>query len=213
VNTPNKCIKVSVITPSPTFRIGLGKLLGSEPDIKIVTEAGSLEFVNAIRADTDVLILAFWDLPFTHLYRFDQDLQIPCAILVLTNLAFFKESFSLPSTRTIGLIPIDSSSEQIIAAVRALNAGLWVGLPSNPAVDNRWIAKNGDDNLLEPLTDRELEVLQLLSQGLPNKQIALKLGISENTVKFHLSSIFSKMGVSSRTEAVRVGARLGWISL
>jgi len=64
-----------------------------------------------------------------------------------------------------------------------------------------------------PLTDRESEVLGLLSRGLANKQIAVMLGISEHTVKFHVSSIYTKLNVTNRTEAVREGLRGGWIVL
>ncbi len=62
---------------------------------------------------------------------------------------------------------------------------------------------------MEQLTARELQVLQLLARGLANKQIALQLGISEHTVKFHVSSIYARLGVSSRTEAVRLGVTAG----
>jgi DNA-binding NarL/FixJ family response regulator len=64
-----------------------------------------------------------------------------------------------------------------------------------------------------PLTERELEVLGLLARGLANKQIALELAISEHTVKFHVSSIYTKLNVTNRTEAVRAGLRGGWIAL
>ncbi len=66
---------------------------------------------------------------------------------------------------------------------------------------------------IEALTVREREVLELLSEGLPNKTIASRLGVSEHTVKFHLSSIFGKLGVSTRTEAVRRAVRAGLINL
>lgn len=71
----------------------------------------------------------------------------------------------------------------------------------------------GEDSLPEPLTSREKEVLQHMAEGLANKQIALLLTISEHTVKFHLSSLYAKLGVSSRTEAVKRGIELGLISL
>jgi DNA-binding NarL/FixJ family response regulator len=70
-----------------------------------------------------------------------------------------------------------------------------------------------EDQLIEPLTERELEVLQQLAQGLANKQIALSLGISEHTVKFHISGIYSKLGATNRTEAVRLGVRRGLVVL
>ena len=65
----------------------------------------------------------------------------------------------------------------------------------------------------EPLTAREREVLQLLAQGIPNKQIAQRLGISEHTVKFHVSAIMTKLGAASRTEAVTTAARRGLLLL
>ncbi len=66
---------------------------------------------------------------------------------------------------------------------------------------------------IEPLTKREQEVLELVSQGLPNKAIASRLRLSDHTVKFHLSSIFGKLGASTRTEAVRRAVRAGLINL
>jgi len=64
-----------------------------------------------------------------------------------------------------------------------------------------------------PLTEREVQVLDLLAAGLANKQIALQLGISEHTVKFHVSSIYTKLNATNRTQAVREGLRQGWIVL
>jgi DNA-binding NarL/FixJ family response regulator len=75
------------------------------------------------------------------------------------------------------------------------------------------IAANPEEYLVEELTEREMEVLELLADGLANKQIALELEISEHTVKFHVSSIYTKLGAANRTEAVRIGARLGLIVL
>lgn len=65
----------------------------------------------------------------------------------------------------------------------------------------------------EPLTRREIDVLQLLAEGLPNKSIAARLGVSDQTVKFHLASIFAKLGATNRTDAVRLALRRGLINL
>jgi DNA-binding NarL/FixJ family response regulator len=71
----------------------------------------------------------------------------------------------------------------------------------------------GKDEPIEPLTDRELQVLGLLAEGLSNKAIASRLGISDQTVKFHVASISGKLGAHNRTEAVRLGVRRGLIAL
>ncbi len=73
------------------------------------------------------------------------------------------------------------------------------------AADDEWIE--------QPLTRREIEVLQLLAEGLPNKSIAERLGISDQTVKFHVASIASKLGASNRTDAVRLGLKRGMIDV
>ena len=72
---------------------------------------------------------------------------------------------------------------------------------------------DSDDELLEPLTTREIQVLELLAEGLPNKAIAARLGISDQTVKFHVASISGKLGAANRTDAVRRAVRRGLIAL
>jgi len=70
-----------------------------------------------------------------------------------------------------------------------------------------------DDPLVEPLTPRELQVLELVADGLPNKAVAAALGVSDETVKFHLAAVFGKLGASNRTDAVRLGLRRGLVAL
>ncbi len=109
--------------------------------------------------------------------------------------------------RVWGVLPTEASAEELIAAVHALSQGLIVGAPT--------LLFESENEPLErgPLTERESEVLGLLAKGLANKQIAVALGISEHTVKFHVSSIYTKLNVTNRTEAVRTGLRGGWIAL
>jgi DNA-binding NarL/FixJ family response regulator len=82
-----------------------------------------------------------------------------------------------------------------------------------PVSPETGVAGPGDFAPVEELTSRELEVLRLMAEGLPNKTIALRLGISEHTVKFHVNAILGKLGVASRTEAVVRATRLGLILL
>jgi DNA-binding CsgD family transcriptional regulator len=111
-------------------------------------------------------------------------------------------------SRTSTVLSVNASSAQIRAAAMALAAGLQVAPRSNKAVESEV-----DFALVEPLTDRELHILNLLADGLSNPQIARRLNISRNTVKFHVSSIISKLDATSRTEAVTIGLKRGLIIL
>lgn len=103
----------------------------------------------------------------------------------------------------------NASAPQIRAASMAVAAGLQIARTHSSAA-----AENETElTFLEPLTDRELRVLNLLADGLSNPQIARLLNISRNTVKFHVSSIISKLGATSRTEAVTIGVKRGLIIL
>ena len=123
------------------------------------------------------------------------------------------------STGRVSLLPLTLSAEQLQSAIAALTAGLMVLHPEiaevlSPSTGNRFSSAEGlPEPLLEPLTTREIEVLNQLAAGLSNKAIASDLGISEHTVKFHISAILSKLGAASRTEAVTVGIRTGLVML
>lgn len=111
------------------------------------------------------------------------------------------------------LLPPDASADLLITAVQAVAQGLaLVAAAHSRALLGRDPVQVAD-TLLEPLTARELEVLQLVSQGLSNKMIARQLGISEHTVKFHVSSTYAKLDAANRTEAVSHAARRGLITL
>ncbi len=108
-------------------------------------------------------------------------------------------------------MPPDAPPEELGAAAAAVGRGLVV-LP--PFLTERLLGTpTAVEALSEPLTAREDEVLALLGRGLPNKLIARELNISEHTVKFHVSSVYAKLGVTNRAEAVSQGARRGLISL
>jgi DNA-binding NarL/FixJ family response regulator len=113
------------------------------------------------------------------------------------------------------VLPNDTSPDQLAAALQAVASGLVVLHPGNvhSAVPAASVAPRSLDELVEPLTPRESEVLQMLASGLGNKEIAAKLGISEHTVKFHVASILGKLGAASRTEAVSLGIRRGLVLL
>ena len=113
----------------------------------------------------------------------------------------------------LGFLPLSIDAEEILTAIDAVMAGLIViHLELAPFIQNP-TAITPLSRTEVYLTPREIEILQLLGTGLDNKAIASKLQISKHTVKFHLSSIFTKLDVSSRTEAVTFGLRRGLIRL
>jgi len=190
------------------LRVGLREVLNSLPDVSVVAEATHPDELPAREAD--VLVLAgVIDL---------ESVEKRTALLLLTDdpadaQALFGLSLSTGQVPAWGVLPLNASEDELAAALRALAEGLWVGAPA--LMSDLLSRKPAQllDEVGQPLTVRETEVLQLTAQGLANKQIALALGISEHTVKFHLSSLYAKLGVASRTEAVRAGARRGLVVL
>ena len=117
------------------------------------------------------------------------------------------------------VLPRNVTSSEIVAAIEAVAAGLFVFHPSDvdsiPALRGPQSETSPElgEPLVEHLTPREIEVLQLLSAGLGNKEIAARLNISEHTAKFHVASILGKLGASTRTEAVTLGIRHGLVMI
>jgi DNA-binding NarL/FixJ family response regulator len=114
-----------------------------------------------------------------------------------------------------GVLAPEATQAELIASIQALNEGLVVTNPVwlNQVFMSQTARKEADNDLVEPLTGREIEILQLLALGLTNKQIAARLRISAHTVKFHVSTIFSKMGTTNRVETVNLGLKKGLILL
>jgi len=117
------------------------------------------------------------------------------------------------------VLPRNITSTEIAAAIEAVAAGLYVFHPSDidsiPALrppQSETVPELGEP-IVEHLTPREIEVLQLLSAGLGNKEIATRLNISEHTAKFHVASIMGKLGAATRTEAVTLGIRHGLVMI
>lgn len=198
-------INVGVVAAARALRVGLREVLNSLPDVSVVAEAAHPEELPAHRADVLVLTGAFDP----------ETLEKTTPILLLTEDPADAQHVLTLALPAWGVLSVNASEGELSAALHSLAEGLWVGTPSlmrdllsrKPApLDETALAG-------ESLTVREIQVLQLTAQGLPNKQIALALGISEHTIKFHLSSLYAKLGVTSRTEAVRAGARRGLVVL
>ncbi|HLG70191.1 MAG TPA: response regulator transcription factor [Chloroflexota bacterium] len=193
-----------VVAAQPALRAGLRAML-QEAGIAVVGEGASVPR----RTEAGVLLAAA-DLEPEDFGSLDE-LGLPAVVLSdAAGAGSALQGLGLPGW---AVLPADAGAEQLTAAVQAAAQGLAAMPAENlPGLTTRTPVEVSDA-LQEPLTPRELEVLQLVSQGLSNKLIARQLQISEHTVKFHVSSTYAKLGAASRTEAVSLAARRGLISL
>ncbi len=206
----NAPTRVFIVAPTPVARAGLRFLLEGE-DISVVGEAGGIVGLDPGALLADVVVVAGEELLEEAACVVSGGDEGRAMVLLSYDERVVFKLRSLAAGGW-GLVSPDAPPTELSAAVVGAARGLVV-LPKELA--ERFVEEPAFEKgePIEPLTARELEVLALLAQGLPNKQIARDLGISEHTVKFHVSGIFAKLGAGSRAEAVSLGARRGLISL
>jgi DNA-binding NarL/FixJ family response regulator len=210
-------IRVFIVALAPMLQVGLRTIL-TTGDMQVVGEASvPAELAAVDLAGIDVIVLSEEAL-LEDLQRIFGENRTPALVVLSSNNQRLVMLLNALSPRGWGVVPADASTAQLQAAVAAAAQGL-TALPTALAeqlLEQRAVVELSDIDTTSPdeaLTAREREVLELLSQGLPNKLIARKLQISEHTVKFHVSSIYAKLGATSRTDAVSRGVRRGLITL
>ncbi|MBI3168856.1 MAG: response regulator transcription factor [Chloroflexi bacterium] len=200
-------IHITIVSPNHALRVGLREMLANHPAIRVTGEAVRLADVN--ENETEVAVLA----SVSSVHGIEEK---DFGILFLTDEIETIRPMLTSGIRALGVLSAEAGADELAAGIAAVAEGLWVGAPGLVEGLMR-LPKSGEglgeESLPEPLTAREKEVLQQMAEGLANKQIALALGISEHTVKFHLSALYAKLGAASRTEAVKRGIELGLISL
>ena len=204
--------RVFVVAPTPTMRAGLRSMLAAveAADLLVVGEAGPSAGPVPPLSGADVVLVADEELLEEAALSVSEDGTQ--SLLLLSDDEGAVSRLRTLSLRGWGVVPPDAPSEELGAAVAAVAYGLTV-LPKTLVERLLDGPQAAVEELSELLTTRESEVLGLLGRGLSNKMIARQLHISEHTVKFHISSLYAKLGVSNRTEAVSQGARHGLISL
>lgn len=206
-------IRVAVAATSAVRRVGLESIVRSHLDFQLAGSFGSVASLVSFSHGTelDVIVIDSDSIPDL-LHEPISD----AAIVLLTEVSDARSISRLLRNRVRAVLSRESDPDDVISAIYAAHDGLV--LLSAPAAESLAAvyddqALEVEDELSEEITSRETDVLRLLAQGLVNKDIATHLGISEHTVKFHISSILDKLGASTRTEAVALGIRRGLIPI
>jgi len=217
-------IKVMLVEDHVLVREGTRELLDREQDIQVVAEAGDGEeaiwLASARHLDVIVMDIAMPKLNGLEATRRIKAANSQVAVLVLTAYDDDEYVFAFLEAGAAGYLLKDVSTNDLIKAIRAVYAGESVLHPAitRKVIDyfaQRTAKRRADEqqDLQEHLTEREIQVLKLAARGMTNREIANDLSISARTVQVHLSNVFGKLGVGSRTEAVLRAVREGWLSL
>lgn len=214
-------IKILIADDHAVVREGTRQILAQEPDLEVVAEAAdgeeAIRLAGEYKPDVAIMDIAMPKCDGIEATRKIKGLYPGIAVLILSAYDDDQFVFSLLEAGAAGYLLKSIRGRELIDAVRAVYAGESVLHPSIARkVLNRFVPTPGKAAAQKPvevLSDREVEVLKLATQGLSNQEIAEKLCLSLRTVQAHLGHIFNKLEVSSRTEAVVRGLKVGWITL
>ena len=203
-------IRLLVVDDHPAFRMGLTALIESEVDMTVVAETGdgrkAIEVFRREKPDVVLMDLRLPDFSGVEAIIALRKEWPECRVIVVTTYDADEDIYRAIQSGAQSYLLKDMSKEEIVRTIRAVHAGERP-LPAN-------VANRLADRLnREELSQRELEVLHLLVKGRSNKEIAAGLLISEDTVKSHLKSLFSKLDVQDRTEAAITAIRHGIVHL
>jgi DNA-binding NarL/FixJ family response regulator len=203
-------IRVVIVDDHAMLRAGLEQLLGGEPDLDVVGKAAegaeAVALVREVRPDVVLM-----DLQMPGVDGVEATRQIVgeelADVLVLTSYSDAERIIGALDAGALGYLLKDAEPDEVLRGIRAVARG---ESPINPRAARELLgARRTTSTAAADLTPRETEVLELVRQGLANKQIARRLGISERTVKAHLTSTFQRIGVVDRTQAALWAERNG----
>jgi len=211
-------IRILVADDHPVVRDGLVAILSTQPDFDVVGEAGNgteaVERAMTLQPDVMLLDLEMPELDGVEVLRRLAQSNPEVRVIVFTAFDTDERILGAVQAGAQGYLLKGAPRKELFEAVRVVHAG---GSLLQPVVASKLLRQVSHQSqavpTVEALTPREEEVLRLLAQGLQNKEIAAQLVISERTVKFHVSSIMSKLGAGNRTEAVTLAAQQGLIAL
>ena len=206
----NPAIRVMCVEDHRIVREGLALIINQEPDMKIVgscaTVDEAIELYRTLRPDVTLMDLRLGTASGVDAIKAIRRENPDARIIVLTMYEGDEDIFRAHQAGATTYLLKDTLSSDLVRVVREVHAG---ERPVLPEVQAR-LAERAS---MPTLTAREIEVLQLISQGLRNKEVGAMLGITEGTVQIHVKNIFAKLSVNDRTGAVQVAVRRGLIQM
>ena len=201
-------IRVLVVDDHAIVRQGISDVLSSEEDIEIVASAKNGEEAVSLAAelqpDVALVDLSMPGMDGVEATRRIIDAAPTVKVVMLTSFAEPRHVNAALDAGAVGYLLKDAESDEIVRAVRAANRG---EAPFSSRAAGALLQRRAEHRPGEDLTPREREILDLVGQGLANKQISRRLNIKEKTVKAHLTNVFQRIGVSDRTSAALWAAR------
>jgi len=202
--------RVLVVDDHALLRTGVANIINQEADLHVVAEAGNgaeaVEAYKRHRPDVTLLDLRMPEMEGVEAVRRIREHDARARVIVLTTYDTDDEISRALKAGAKAYVLKDISADDLIACIRDVLAGKTYLAPAAAA-------KLAEGVTHVQLTPRELATLRLMADGKANKEIASELGISDRTVKTHLGHLFDKLGVASRTEAIKVATRRGLVRL
>lgn len=222
-------VKVMIVDDHPLFRQGLRDLVETDADLEVIGEAadGESALVQAREVGPDVILMDI-NLPTMNGLQVTRELksQMPeVSVVMITGYDDAEQVFHAFRAGASAYCAKDVSPEELVKTIHAANDGYYVVGEKKMTYDVMvdWIEEKvggmpgslpqDDEELFEPLTPRQMEVLEYVTRGLSNKEIAYQMGISHQTVKNHITAILRKLRCSDRTQAAVYALTHGWIRL